>query len=175
MIQIQDSRFILNWRKQENQEYPSYDKLYPEFQEHYSVFEKFVRDAGNDAPVPNQWEVTYVNHLLLGRDWKSPRDWLDWFPILSNAAKEPEHFESFSGEWIFGIFDKQGRLYISFKHARIGDETGPEALVVQLTARGPRESGQSLRDGLDIGHDAIVANFTAISSADAHKAWRRIQ
>src|SRR3989304_8583091 len=65
MIQIQDSRFILNWRKQSH-DYPSYDVLVPEFRESFASFSRFVQDAGFGSLDLNQWEVTYLNHVPKG-------------------------------------------------------------------------------------------------------------
>jgi uncharacterized protein (TIGR04255 family) len=42
MLQVQDSRFILNWRKQTSA-YPTYETLLPEFRNILNAFESFVQ------------------------------------------------------------------------------------------------------------------------------------
>ncbi len=46
MIQVQNTRFIYNWRKKKG-EYPSYDKLRPEFDDHLDSFRRFARGAAS--------------------------------------------------------------------------------------------------------------------------------
>src|SRR2546422_1208062 len=47
MIQIQDSRFILNWKKQSD-DYPSYDALVPEFRTLLHTFESFAAEGRSE-------------------------------------------------------------------------------------------------------------------------------
>ena len=74
MIQIQSSKFFLNWRKQPDQRYPSYDALLPQFLDLFKRFQKFSRDSGLGDIVPNGWELTYVNMIKRGEMWNSPKD-----------------------------------------------------------------------------------------------------
>lgn len=176
MIQIQDSRFIYNWKKVEGG-YPSFGTLLPEFKDHYSVFQKFAKDAGNEDLQPNQWEVTYVNHLIKGEVWESPADWPHLFPWLTPPAINvmEQSFDSIQHDWHLIIGENHGRLSVSLKHVRLGSVDGPEALSLQLTARGPidLEKGINLETGFEIGHTSIVLSFDAMTSTDAHKLWKK--
>lgn len=174
MIQIQDSRFILNWRKQSHN-YPSYDVLVPEFRESFATFSRFVQDAGFGSLELNQWEVTYLNHVPKGDMWESPRDWSKIFPGLyaPPAVGDEVRFETLGNEWRYMLKPQVARLYIELKHHR--NPTSEEVMTLQLTARGrvaPAE-GATWEAGFDLGHEAIVRSFAAITSADAHKRWKR--
>jgi uncharacterized protein (TIGR04255 family) len=181
MLQLQDSRFIQNWRKEKGGAgYPSYRKLLPEFKDHLSRFEAFASAEKLGSLQVNQWEITYVNLLPRGGLWNSPQDLpkiFPWFgmPITGLAAvKELDAFGS--GEWSFELADQAGRLYVSMAQVRIGSPVeAHETINLQLTARGPTQPdrGIDLFRGLDIGHDAIVRAFTAMTSGHAHKIWRR--
>jgi len=175
MIQIQDSRFIYNWKKGDD-DYPSYGTLLPEFSRQFANFQQFAKDAGNEGLQINQWEVTYVNHLLKGEIWDSSADWHTLLPWLSAPAvgvmdQKPEGFQ---GEWQLVIGNNYGRLYVNCKHVRLGSAEGQEALALQLTARGPidEERGIDLEKGFDIGHSSIVLSFENMTSEAAHKYWR---
>jgi uncharacterized protein (TIGR04255 family) len=179
MIQVQDSRFIQNWRKRETG-YPSYRKLLPEFRKNFESFQKFASDAKFGTIDVNQWEITYVNLLYRGELWESPGDWqalLPWFGSPPKGLQGGQQvLEGFAnGEWRFVLGDNVGRLSVALSHVKIGSPAGKEALSLQLSARGPIQpsKGIDLYTGLDFGHEAIVKAFTAMTSEKAHKFWKR--
>lgn len=176
MIQIQDNRFVYNWKKVEGG-YPSFGILLPEFHDYFSKFQEFATDAGNDGLQLNQWEVTYVNHLFKGEAWDSSADWLYLLPWLVSPAADVmgQSPDSVQQDWHLVIGENYGRLHVSLKHVRIGTAEGPEALSLQLTARGPIDIEREidLETGFNIGHSSIVLSFDAMTSEDAHKIWKR--
>lgn len=176
MIQIQDSRFVYNWRKQQA-DYPSYDRVLVDFKEKFAAFEKFIKDAKLGEVQLNQWEVTYVNHIERGALWDNVHDWMKIFPRFSVLTEATSGFipEDFRGEWRVLIGDDLGRLYVSMIRGRIGMEKGSEFIRLQLTARGPviQKIGRDLWSGFDAGHAAIVRYFTDMTSSMAHSYWKR--
>lgn len=176
MVQIQNSRFIYNWRKVDAN-YPTYDTLFPEFKRHFGQFRDFVRMAELSELKPNQWEITYVNHIPKGELWNSPRDWPAIFPgyYIPADRVNQQLFESFAGNWHLILRDNRGRLHIVIQHVKSMFPEEREVLLLQFTARGPvdESSAVELEDGLNLGHEAIVTSFAAITSDDAHKAWHR--
>lgn len=175
MIQIQNSRFIKNWRKQQAQDYPSYEKLLPEFKNDFENFEKFVVDKFEQKLVLNQWELVYVNILEKGQLWNDISDMEKIFPQfrLIGGGINDQRFETFSGDWVSIIGENKGRIYINISHVRVGSTDGDEAIRLQITARGPVGDGVSLYDGFDIGHRAIVCTFADITSKLCHEYWER--
>lgn len=69
MIQVQNSRFLLNWRKRDNR-YPTFEILHPQFQQVFAQFDRFIEAAQLGPINPDQWEITYVNHIPIGTLWK---------------------------------------------------------------------------------------------------------
>ncbi|MBI4192475.1 MAG: TIGR04255 family protein, partial [Betaproteobacteria bacterium] len=62
LVQVQQDRFIRNWRKlKETDEYPRYEKLRERFEEDFKEFNQFIRAENLPEIVPNQCEVTYIN------------------------------------------------------------------------------------------------------------------
>lgn len=176
MIQIQSTRFICNWRKR-GSDYPSYETLRPEFDRRFDRFVRFTREAGLGEPKPNQWEMTYVNHIEKGTLWRQPEDWPNVLPDFYAPLRGVcgQRFESFGGEWHLVIEPTRGRLHVAVQHAKISEPAGTEVLVLQLTARGPidEKKGWSLDAGLKLGHETIVSSFAAMTSESAHKHWGR--
>ncbi|MEE9472893.1 MAG: TIGR04255 family protein [Acidimicrobiia bacterium] len=176
MIQLQHNRFIYNWRKR-GDTYPSYEILRPEFDDQFEQFSRFVKDAGLGELEPNQWEMTYVNHIESGTLWQAPTDWSNVLPGFYAPARgvSGQQFESFGGEWHLVVAPNRGRLHVNVRHGRVGKPDGPEALVVQLTARGPidESKGWTLHTGFELGHKVIVRSFLALTSKTAQEHWGR--
>jgi len=170
LLQVQDSRFIYNWRRKSG-DYPSYGVIRPEFDERFEQFRAFIDASGFEKLLLNQWEVTYVNHIPEGDDqlWQTIGDWERILPGLGlHGLRAICALESMKAEWRAMIGDKQGRLHIELQHGKRSD--GAELMILKLTARGPIDP-MSLGDGLDLGHRSIVRTFDSITSEEAHRFW----
>jgi uncharacterized protein (TIGR04255 family) len=175
LVQVQPGHFYFNWQKRE-QTYPRYLAVKKEFLSHFETFKKFVADAGLGEVRPRQWEVTYLNHLPQGDLWKESADVPELLPGLlpSFASLSGQRLDAVNGNWRFEILPKRGRVHVNLQTAGVGM---PPKLVLQMTitARGPihPEKGDLDRD-LDIGHDAALATFFAITSPAALAAWKPV-
>lgn len=176
MIQVQDSRFILNWRKKAGA-YPSFRVLQPEFFEVFDRFNAFVKDAELGVLDINQWEITYVNHVGYGALWNSLSDWQSVIPgfYLPPHVFDTQLAESFGGVWHHTLGDGRGRLHITIRHVKVGSSEGSEVLEINLTARGPvsDEPGFDFRSGFELGHESIVRTFAEMTSPESHRHWQR--
>lgn len=176
LIQVQDSRVILNWKKQSGV-YPSFGPLLEEFRTLIHTFESFVHEAGFPALIYNQWEVVYVDQLKKGELWDSARDWSKIFPGLSMPQISDNTLlasgdENVSADWRFSISGQRGRMYISLRQSKI-PPTNEEVLHVTFLARGPANDRESSIRGLELGHDVLNETFLAITSPEAQIHWNR--
>ena len=70
LIQIQQDRFVHNWRKVKGEgEYPRYENIRDKFKEELNTFSEFIAREKLGTMAPNQCEVTYVNHIISGEGW----------------------------------------------------------------------------------------------------------
>jgi uncharacterized protein (TIGR04255 family) len=174
MIQIQSSKFFLNWRKQQpEQQYPSYDTLLPEFFELFRKFQNFSRESGLGDISPNGWELTYVNHIKRGEMWNSPKDLRNILPSVQVPDVPGTTAETVSNDWRYAI-ENRGRLYISLRHTKLLDGN-TEVVQLQLLTRGGVDAQTSLEAGLNLGHRINAQAFAAITSEDAQRRWGRIK
>jgi len=174
VIQIQNTRFLYNWRKKESV-YPSFQDLYPEFTSKLNKFREFLQVASLGDIKLNQWEVTYVNHIPKGDLWQTPEDWHRILPGLMPALWNSVEIrlESESGEIRFEIVPKRGRIHISIQHGKRLDVDG-EILVLQLTARGPLNPDEPEWEpevSFGLGHRVLVGTFVGIASEAALRYW----
>lgn len=175
LIQVQNDRLLYNWlADRDNQKYPSYIEVRRQFDEAWDAFLQFVKAEHFDPPHPDQWEVTYVNHIPKGGVWQTPED----IPRLLDGLLAPQiggdwgTFESVAGSSTFVIADNLGRLHIEFQHTRPETE---ERIVLKLTARGPIDERTDMNAGLNLGHQTIVQAFADITAEYAHgtEFWDR--
>jgi uncharacterized protein (TIGR04255 family) len=176
MLQVQDNRFILNWRKQAYA-YPSYETLLPEFRNMLNAFESFCSEAGFGIPIYNLWEVIYVDQIKKGTMWDSARDLNRIFPAMKTPPVSVRHAppsddETISADWRFSLANRRGRLYVQLRQARL-QPSNEEAIQLTTTARGPVTETQSWEQGLNFGHEALRETFLAITSTEAQEFWKK--
>lgn len=173
MLQIQNGRLLYNWLGQGGTTYPHYAAVKQAFDGVQQEFTRFLSDEKLGELQPNQWEVTYVNHLVKGTVWNELADCSAAFRVgpLLNASPGGTKLETFGGEWHYEIPKEKGRLHVQLRHGKLAPEEGPEVLILTLTARGPVNEEQNLSDGLNCGHETIVRGFFDLTSESAHMYW----
>lgn len=181
LIQVQQDRFVRNWRKVgESGDYPRFDYIRSTFRKDFEEFERFARDEQIGEPHANQCEVTYVNHILAGSGSDNERD-----PSKILTVFETKYSEEFlpsleegrvSGAYVIPGTDGTplGRLRFSIEPA-FRHSDGQQILVLNLVARG-QPDGKGM-DGImnffDTGREWIVRGFAAITTPEMHKIWGR--
>lgn len=175
LIQIQENRFHYNWLAGERKDdYPRYRAVKSGFEEYLSRFRNFLREASIGEISPNQWEITYRNHVPRGDLWDDPSEWGNVLKILPTVVDlTAVRTESIGGEWHTVIGNQLGRLHVKLSHEKSPDNA--ELLVVLMTARGPihgSDAFEEMSNGLDIGRNAIVTTFKEITTKEAHEMWR---
>jgi len=173
MLQLQNDRLVLNWRRLGGgAEYPRWTTVEPQFWSAFRELERFARDEQLGVIEPNQWEVTYLNHLAKGREWQSPGDWRRMLPgvIGSTDVITSGTLESTGCHAHFVLPENAGRLHVDVTHGFAGtDEAADELIVVQLTARGTADESRDLASGLSLGRRAIVRSFAEIAGDHVRK------
>lgn len=176
MIQVQNGRIHFNWLGQDGASYARYPAIRDGFQETLQRFERFLQDEGLGVIRPNQWEVTYVNHIPKGTVWNVVGDWR-FCSMIGSIPTYPDliEAENFGGDWHFVIPNQRGRLHIEWKHARRSASDRQEIVVLNLTARGPlKPEGAGVDEvlaGVDLGRKTIVQSFVRIMSDEANAFW----
>lgn len=181
LVQVQQDRFIRNWRKQNGgQPYPRYSVLRQQFVEDFSLFLNIVAEQGWGNVEPNQCEVTYVNLITAGQNGRSPGE-IDQILTLFRPAYSdeglgaPEEVTLGATYLIKGAADEPiGRLRVNAQPVvRVAD--GSSAIRLTLSARGLPDGGaiESALGFLDRGHEMIVRAFASITTPSMHSLWGR--
>lgn len=174
MIQVQNDRFIKNWRKEGAAErYPHYDDtIRPHFDRDYQIFLNFLAKNELAAPHINQCEVSYVNHLLAGQGWERYGDVEKIFTFWrSTELVPPGPTEDLRLHVRFVIPDPDGkpigRLHVDLQPAVRPSDNHP-MYVLHLTARGQLGGGIEF---FDIGRKWIVTTFKNLTTGSMHTVW----
>ena len=173
-VQVQNGLLLTNWLGHGGGEYPRFSALRDLHRKVGEGFAEFVTGRGYDPPVPNQWELSYVNHLPRGSVWETPADWAGLFRLPApTAPTDRAALENFSGRWRFQLPEQAGRVHVRIEHESADGDGRDERLAFVLTARGPASSDAEVAEGLERGHAAIVWMFTDLTSEAAHEYWGR--
>ena len=184
LIQVQQDRFIHNWRKVTGQEeYPRYQIIREGFKKEVAELIEFLREEKVGPMNINQCEVTYVNQIEPRNQWQRHgdvsvvlRNWAD----LSAGAFLPQA-EDVGLRARYVVPDDSGkpvgRLHVLFQPAWKKVDNSP-LFTMNLTAR-----GKPLSDNLegafaffDLGHRWIVRGFADLATeVMQYKAWERTQ
>ena len=181
LIQVQQDRFVHNWRKVgEGEDYPRFEHVRDRFKRELRVFESFVRREKLGELVPTQCEVTYVNHIVAGRGWETHGqlgEVLRLFVPKYGGAFLPEPEDArMAVRYVIPGADGQplGRLHVTLEPV-YRREDSQAMLLMNLTARG-RTEGEGL-DGvlafLDVGREWVVRGFAEVTTPQMHKIWGR--
>jgi len=176
MVQLQNGRLHFNWLGRAGGKYPRYERVRGDFVWALQRFVEFVAQEKVGDFRPNQWEVTYLNHIPKGTVWHTPNDWGFFLPLAAVPTIEQlVEGESFAGGWHFAIPEKRGRLHVEWQHGRLPEPEEEEVIVLTLTARGPvaenEDFMQALLDGIDLGRETIVRSFAALMSKASNEYW----
>lgn len=180
LIQIQQNRFVINWRKVKGDEiYPRYEKeIRPRFLREWQRFQQFVGEHHLGAISVRQCEITYVNDILRGEGWSTFAESLtllsNWTPGEASRFLPP--FETLTIAGSIRMPEERGRLHVATQHA-IRQIDQREAIQLRLVARGRplSTSDDDVLKWIDVGHEWIVRGFVDITSAKAQDLWKRIR
>ena len=177
IVQIQPDRFLLNWSADRpDAAYPKFDACFKQFIEYRRLFESYCAQSGLNLPLPNQYELTYVNHVPRGQRWDSPADIGLVFPDITWRSDHEFLPTPNTVSWsaIFNMPQNSGRLHASTKVARKQSDNS-EVLLLELTARGfPTDSVDEA--WFYLAREWIVKGFTDLTDKVIQSdIWERTQ
>lgn len=181
VLQVQRDRLVLNWRRlADDQPYPRYESLRPEFEAAAVQFLEFATSEGLGPARIAQVEVAYVNPIPLGDRVEDPARMLSVWSGERSDDFLPASPESVSLALRYRIPHPEtgepiGRLYVEASPAMHQNVASPEeeVFLLRLFARG-RPLGDGITGALaflDVGRDWVVRGFTSITTSEMHDIW----
>jgi uncharacterized protein (TIGR04255 family) len=179
LIQLQPTRFLHNWRQvRPSDSYPTFVSAEERFLKCWATFKRFVADNRLGELKANQYELTYINHIV-DEGGAFPLAMGKYVAALTWRRDRPAPFlpdpRTLTFDARFGLPEGTGSLFISAKHGKRRTD-GMDVLILELTARGAAQADASdLRPWLAVAHEWIVRGFADVTSSEAHKAWERLR
>lgn len=178
LIQVQEDRFIFNWKKaSEDDKYPSYDEVIEKFNTHLSWFAEFLNSEDVGPLSYRQFELIYVNQIPLGKqdeiEVAEGRVLVDY---IRDTTRARFLAEPVAVNWasIYALPNQEGRLYVAAQSARAPD--GRRILRLDITARGMPGSAddKSRRAWFDQAHTWITHGFADLTVKELQdRIWKR--
>jgi len=173
ILQIQEGRFLTNWRKHPAEApYPRYTAVLARFLKSWESYAEFLKRNELTISEPTGYELTYVNELeapsdadinalVKSLDWKGlqPTEILTQPPQMANIS------------WSFLLPESKGTMNVSVNRSE--RPQGPAAALLVLSCVGPSSAGYSLREWFDTAREWIVRGFTDLTTDEAHRIWKR--
>jgi uncharacterized protein (TIGR04255 family) len=179
LLQLQQDRFIQNWRKTaSDQTYSHYAHVRRRFEKEFQRFQEFIKKQQLGALQIRQCEVSYVNQIELEKEPGVPLELAEISPYLS-AQKRGDFLPAPDGITLntsYVIPEYRGRLYIGaqtvFRHF-----DAKEILHVTVSAKviPISQDYSEVLNALDLGHEWAVRGFTEFTSDKMHRLWERRQ
>lgn len=177
LVQIQNDRLVLNWRRLQLQEYPHYDQLRAELERVATLWGAFLEARGLPRQPVVQAEVTYVNQIPVEAPLADLSDIgallrvlrPDW-PLQLGTPEIVQIDQRFR---LDGPDGKPARLYLTVAPGLLPG--GADYLSLNLVIRGA-PAGPTTADALvwmDFGHNQIVNAFADITSEAMRRKWRQ--
>ncbi len=177
LIQVQQDRFIYNWRRpvhnMENENcYPRYEKVKGSFLSYYKIFKGTMNNKNIENIIPSFLELTYVNFIDLPKNglyeinnifkdiaWKTD----------DRCIQTPERIDH---KYFFRIADLPITLTIHLSTTQ-SIHDGKIGLSYELSARGPFNSlsETDVIDWFDNANLWITHSFTDMTTQYMHKKW----
>jgi uncharacterized protein (TIGR04255 family) len=180
LIQLQQDRFLFNWKRaSDGDSYPSYAVVVEQFEKHLAGFVEFCRDVGIGELTFRQFELAYVNHISRANGLEQIG--LNGLLVDHARSAKMERFlpdpEAVSWTTAYALPRDFGRLHVAIQTA-VNLPTQEKLVRIDLTARGssPDASESGRRNWFDVAHEFITHGFADITAPELHSGnyWQRI-
>lgn len=175
LVQVQNSKFITNWRHQKGTPYPNYRGFREKFEKEWTKFKEFL-GLEEIGPVDLiQAEVIYVNHIEVDENAAHLEQIFPMYSQLKDGRvlTEPTAVQMNA---VFPIPEEKGRLYIAVEPI-VRHSDLKQAIQLTLTGRVliASNSDRDLFEALKLAHNWVVSGFADFTSAKMHELWKRKQ
>lgn len=172
LIQFQEDRLLLNWRKRPNgQGYPRFEGIAASFEQYLNKLQGFFEAAFGTRLDINQSEVSYINVVPV----ESYSEAGKWFRVLDLESINSETVSLLCNEVVHDLSGKPYARLIHELHSVVTVDRRVKALRFALSFRG-KPAGNDIRAAIAFvrqGREKIVTRFSDLTTDEAHVNWNR--
>lgn len=172
VIQLQESRFLLNWRKkQPNHVYPRFGAFFRKFVGHWGHFSDFVAREKVGSLRPARYELTYVNHIEQTENPVSSTveryaRIFNWSSLKAQFLPPPT---GINVVWTFTMPEQLGFAQANLSQGVRAD--GRAVLVLVMSCTGSASPRVSLDDWFAAAHKWLSQGFKELTTDTARSEW----
>jgi uncharacterized protein (TIGR04255 family) len=173
VIQLQESRFLLNWRKlKPTDQYPRFGAVFKKFVDYWGHFSDFIFREKIGSLKPIRYELTYVNHIDQADN-----------PVSTAAEKYARIFKwsdlkarflppptGINVVWTFPMPDQLGFAQANLSQGVRTD--GRAVLVLVMSCTGSASPKISMEDWFGSAHQWLTEGFKELTTETARQEWR---
>lgn len=174
LIQFQEDRFLLNWRKRPNgQEYPHFESIADAFEAHLDTLQSFFLTSFIRRLDINQAEISYIN-IIPVESYSHAGEWLSFLDIQN------VDLENINLQFTEVINDTEGKPYARLIHelqSVVTVDGKARAFKLSFTFRG-KPTGKEISEAMTFihaGREKIVIRFSDLTTKKAQSSWERIK
>jgi len=176
LLQLQQDRFLHNWRGGGDVAYPRYEAVRHEFDRRFAQLRDFAGEEDLGEVEVRQAELNYVNLIPTGAGRQSlgavNRIVRSWTPVDQPGLGRPEEVRTLERYRVQRPAGAPARLYLAVSPAAVPDREAP-AITLTLTVRG--DPADDLPGFLDDARALIVTTFASMTTPQMHEEWGRLQ
>jgi uncharacterized protein (TIGR04255 family) len=179
LVQLQSDLLAVNWRRlREDAEYPRYETLRTELEQHLRALNEILQTEGRGSIRPNWCEVTYINQVAPDQP-DSPRPPLEQVLTVFSRPEgeflpEPEDVFVRLRFVIPGDDDPRGRFIVEAAPGYRNEDRVPIwNLTFTSRVRAVAEADTAAMEALDLGHKWAVQAFAEVISPEMQSQWGR--
>jgi uncharacterized protein (TIGR04255 family) len=172
VIQLQESRFLFNWRKRKDDDvYPRFDAFFQKFLQAWAAFSKFVERERLGQLKPIRYELSYINHLEqtdkpVATTAEQYVRMFDWSTLHATFLPPPSGINTI---WTFQLPEPLGVGQANLGQGKRAD--GREVLVFIMSCVGAASPRVSMNDWFAAAHQWLTRGFSELITESAQQAW----
>ena len=171
LIQIQEDRFIFNWRRNAiDSGYPGFSQVNERFEEHFAEFLAFLTEEGLSAVAYPLLELVYVSQITAENGLSD----VGFTAALADHRRD----ESRSRYLPKPLGINAQSLYplpYGMGHLQVQAQANQNVVRLDISARGvPGHGEKGRRTWFETAHEAIVQGFVDVTAGELHERhWER--
>ena len=178
LIQVQRNAFILNWRRQQNSEYPHYEKIEEAFWKEFETYKRFIQETvAGKLDVVSRCELTYINMIAKNEFFTGGAKIMSVVPPVKGLCELDNPERQLVGLNALAVYkiNDQLRIDVTPKLGRRRDKTQEEVALLEIKAHGsPADlSFSGAHDWYRMAHESTYETFLALTDERARKQlWK---
>jgi uncharacterized protein (TIGR04255 family) len=174
LIQLQQDCFFYNWRrKSENEKYPTYEGIFPNFRRELDRFVEWYRASFSEPLTIKRYGLTYINQLGAKHGCVSPSDYPTIFTHEGRTWDKFLPVPDSHVSWLKFAVSGLGHLVVGIRPARPASDslkTDEKVIAFEFWAQSS-DASRPMDAWFDEAHQYIGRAFLDLTKEDARKNW----